>query len=158
MLRLLLVFLLQLLRLLRVPLLYLLLPSFIGVLFRQLLVLLLLLLLEFVSFLILLRHHFFLLLLVLLVEFRFACIGSAAPFYRRKIVRMGDRASSGVIFRTPLIPATRGRSVGTPCLFGRHGAAATEFSGLRSRCNRWLAHVRRRAHLRIASRRLHMLS
>src|ERR1700690_244679 len=151
MLRLLLVFLLQLLRLLRVPLLYLLLPSFIGVLFRQLLVFLLLLLLEFVSFLILLRHHFLLLLLVLLVEFRFACIGSAAPFYWRKVVRMDSGA------RMPLIPAMRGRSVGPPCLFGRHGAVATEFSRLRSRCNRWLAHVRRRAHLRIASRRLHML-
>ena len=65
--------LLQLLRLLLVPLLYLLLSWFTGVLLRHPLVFLLLLLLQFLSFLFLLRELLFLLLLVLLIQLGVAC-------------------------------------------------------------------------------------
>jgi len=65
--------LLQLLRLLLVPLLYLLLSWFTGVLLRHPLVFLLLLLLQFLSFLVLLRELLFLLLLVLLIQLGVAC-------------------------------------------------------------------------------------
>jgi len=155
---LLLVFLLQLLRLLLVPLLYLLRFRVIGLLFRQLLVLLVLLLLEFVSFLLLLRDLLFLLLLVLLVQLRVARIWSA-PCQGRKVARMDGRAgSSNVIFRTPPISAPIGWSIRPSCLFGRYRATVIKISGPGCRCDCWLAHVRRRAFLRVGSGRLPMLS
>ena len=92
---LLLLFLLQLLRLLLVPLLYLLLSCVISLLLIQSLVLLVLLLLEFLPFLVLFREYLFLLLLVLLVQLRFACVGSARSCRRRKVARMDGRARPG---------------------------------------------------------------
>jgi hypothetical protein len=95
------VFLLQLLRLLLVPLLHLLLSRVISLLLIQPLVLLLLLLLEFLPFLVLFREYFFLLLLVLLVQLRFACVGSARSCRRRKVSRMDGRARPySVVLRT----------------------------------------------------------
>ena len=76
----LLVFLLQLLRLLLVPLFGLLLPGFVGILFRDLLVFFLLFLREFLPFLFLLRELLFLLLLVFLVQIRISRIGWTGSF------------------------------------------------------------------------------
>ena len=81
--------LLQLLRLLLVPLLYLLLPRFVSMLLGQALMFLILPLLKFLAFLFLLREYLFLLLLVLPVQLWVACIWSTGSRRRGKVVRMG---------------------------------------------------------------------
>ena len=86
--------LLQLLRLLLVLLLHQLLGCFTGVLLRQPLVFLVLLLLEFLPFLFLLREYLFLLLLILLVQFRVACAWSTGSCSGRKVARMDRRTGS----------------------------------------------------------------
>ena len=83
--------LIHLLRLLLVPLLHLLLSGFVGILFRQLRVLLLLLLLEFLPLLILLGDQLVLLLLVFPVLLGISGVGSGA-FNGRKLVGMDRRA------------------------------------------------------------------
>ena len=153
-----LVLLLQLLRLLLMALFYLLLRRVIRLLFIQIHVLLVLLLLEFVSFLLLLRDLLVLLLLVLLVLLGVARIWSA-PCQGRKVVRMDGRAgSSRVVLCTPLISSAIGWSIRRSCRFGRYRATVIEISGPGCRCDAWLAHVRRRALLRVGSGCLRMLS
>src|ERR1039458_2880065 len=58
----------------------------------------------------------------------------------------------------PLISATIGWSIRRSCLFGRYSATVIKISGPGGRCHAWLAHVRRRALLRVGSGRLRMLS
>jgi len=143
---LLLVFLLQLLRLLLMALFHLLPLRFAHLLFIQLHVLLVLLLLEFVSLLLLFRNLLFLLLLVLFVQLRVARIWSA-PSQRRKLVRMNRRAGSSPI----------GWCIRPSCLFGRDSGTVIKISGPWGRCGAGLAHVRRRALLRVGSGCLRML-
>src|ERR1700686_3463151 len=75
--------------------------------------------------------------------------------------RSGGRRSRCIVPR--LISATisnaiGGRSVGCSWRFGRYHGAVAKYSGLRCRCDRWLAHVYGGPLLGIGSRRLRMLS
>src|SRR5208337_4547789 len=148
-----LLFLLQLLRLLLMALFHLLPLRIIRLLLIQLHVLLVLLLLEFVPFLLLLRDLLFLLLLVLPVQLRVARIWSA-PRQGRKVAGMDGRAGSSSV----VLAATIGWSIRRSRLFGWHRAAVVKISGPRCGCGARLAHVRRRALLRVGSGRLRMLS
>ena len=157
--------LLQLLRLLLVPLLYLLLSRFISMLLGQALMFLILPLLEFLPLLFLLREYLFLLLLVLLIQLRVACIRSAGSRRGRKVARMDGRAgsSSVVVLRTRLISATICAAIGwwiirTTCRFGRNDGAVVKYSRPRCGRDRRLAHVHGSPLLRIGSRRLRVLS
>src|SRR5271166_3726382 len=135
------VFLLQLQRLLRMPL-FLLLPLRLrSILFRQFLILLLLLLRYLLPLFLLLVVELLLLLLILLVLLGVARIWSRHPFRWRKVTNMGRRtisipgARSILGARTRrilprLISATvRRRGVMSPGLFGLYHAAAFELSG-----------------------------
>ncbi len=86
----------------RLPLLYLLLSWFTGVLLRHPLVFLLLLLLQFLSFLVLLRELLLLLLLVLLIQLGVACTWRTGSRRRWKVARVDScvRWSIGVVLRT----------------------------------------------------------
>src|SRR5208337_1162224 len=58
----------------------------------------------------------------------------------------------------PLISTPIGWSIRRSCLFGRYNATVIKISGPGCCCDARLAHVRRRALLRVGSRRLRMLS
>ena len=94
--------LLQLLRLLLVFLLHLLLCCFTGVLLRQPLVFLVLLLLEFLPFLFLLREYLFLLLLIFLVLLPIATAGVRGTLGLRNVFRVHNAGR-----RSPTISTTR---------------------------------------------------
>src|ERR1035437_1343611 len=57
-----------------------------------------------------------------------------------------------------MISAPIGRSIRRSCLFGWYNAAVIKISGPGCCCDAWLAHVRRRALLRVGLGRLRMLS
>lgn len=151
--------LLQLLRLLLVPLLHLLLSRFISMLLGQALMFLILLLLEFLPFLFLLREYLFLLLLVLPVQLWVACIWRTGSRRGGKVVRMDGRAGSRnvvivprviarpvVVPRTWLIPgaicaAIGRRGIRSPRGFSRNDRGVVKHSGFGSCRDRRLAHV-----------------
>src|SRR5208282_4237866 len=65
---------------------------------------------------------------------------------------------AGLSSVAPLISATIGWSIRRSCRFGRYSATVIKVSRPRRGCHAWLAHVRRRALLRVGSGRLRMLS
>ena len=121
MLRLLLVFLFQVLGLLLVPLFHLLLSVFVGVALPQLLVLPFLLLLEFLVVLLLPRVELLLLLLILLVQFWASSVRRTQARMRLKISGVGGRTGN-------VVPAIRPRVRRRSGLSGRYASSVTEGS------------------------------
>ena len=126
----------HLLRLLLVLLLHLLRSFWRSFLLRQLLMFVLLPLLEFVAFLILSGYQLILLLLVPLVCLRIAGMRSAGAFDGREFVGMDG--ISAALRHTSTVSG----SVGSSSFSGCDNAAAAEFSRPRAGCDRGPAHVR----------------
>src|SRR5260370_24129642 len=152
------VFLLQLLRLLLMPLLYLRCPRISPALPHPL-VLLLLFLLELPSLLFLPRKELFLVLLVSLLQLWAACVGNARACTRRTVVRMdwSDGTRSRIAGPWPSSRASTRRRIHSRRSLGCYYAVSPEFRRPRGGGNRRFAMIHGLIELSVGTCSLKML-